>query len=71
MSLHKQIQQEQNDIRSGQKEMDINAHHKEAENMQEKGPVNISTRHDPAQGNEVVKTRSGHVIKKPDRLTYI
>ena len=39
--------------------------------MQEKGTVNISARHDPEQGNKVIKTRSGCVIKKPDRLTYI
>ena len=39
--------------------------------MQEKGTLHISTRSDPAQVNDVIKTRSGHVIKKPDRLTYI
>ena len=39
--------------------------------MQEKGTVHISARSDPAQVNEFIKTRSGHVIKKPDRLTYI
>ena len=39
--------------------------------MQEKGTVNISARHDPAQGNEVVKTRSGHVIKQPDTHIHI
>ena len=36
-----------------------------------KATVHISTRSDPAQVNEVIKTRSGHVIKKPDRFTYI
>ena len=51
------------------KETDINGYHKIAENMQEKGTVHISTRSDPAQVNDVIKTRSGHVIKKPDRLT--
>ena len=35
----------------------------DAENMQEKGTVHISTRSDQAQVNEVIKTRSGHVIK--------
>ena len=39
--------------------------------MQEKGTVHISARSDPARVNEVIKTRSGCVIKKPDRLTYI
>ena len=63
--------EEQNDIKSGQKEADVNRYHKDAENMQEKGTVHISTRSDPAQVNEVIKTRSGHVIKKADGLTYI
>ena len=63
--------EEQNNIKSGHKETDINGYHKDAENMQEKGPVHISGRSDPAHINEVIKTRSGCVIKKPDRLTYI
>ena len=63
--------EEQNDVKNGQKETDINTHHKDEENMQEKGTVHISARSDPAQVNKVIKTRSGCVIKKPDRLTYI
>ena len=54
-----------------QKETDINGYHRDAENMQEKGTVHISARSDPAQVNKVIKTRSGHVINKTDRLTYI
>ena len=61
--------EEQNDIKSGQK--DINEYHKDLENIQEKETVQISARSDLAQVNEVIKTRSGYVIKKPDRLTYI
>ena len=61
--------EEQNNIKSGQKETDMNAYHKDADNMQEKGTVHLSTRSDPSQVNEVIKTRSGHAIKKPDMLT--
>ena len=63
--------EEQNYIKSGQKEADISGYHKDAENMQEKRTVHISTRSDPAQVNEVIQTRSECVIKNPDRLTYI
>ena len=63
--------EELNNIKNGQKETVMHGHHKDAENMQGKGTVHISTRNDPAQVNEVIKTRSRHVIKKPDSLTYI
>ena len=63
--------EEQNDTKSGQKEADIEQYHKKAGNSQEKEIIDICTKSDPVQVNKVNRTRSGSIIKKPDRLMYI
>ena len=50
--------------------MDIEQYHKRAGDIQEKGRIEICAKSDPVQENEVMRTRSGHIVKKPDRLTY-
>ena len=63
--------EKQNNTKSGQKEADVEQYHKKAGNVWEKGTVDIFAKGDPEQVNKLIRTRSRHVIKKADRLTYI
>ena len=63
--------EEQNATISVQKEVDIEQYHKKAGDSQEKGRIDIHAKSNPVQVNEVNRTRSGCIVKKPDRLTYI
>ena len=63
--------EEQNDTKSSQKEVDIEQYHKKAGDSREKGMIDICAKSDPAHENEVNRTRSGCIVKQPDRLTYI
>ena len=62
--------EEQNTTKHVQKEADIEQYHKKAGDSQEKGRTDICAKSDQVQENEVMRTRSGHIVKKPDRLTY-
>ena len=62
---------EQNANKSVQKEADIEQYLKKADISHKKGIVNICAKSDSLQENEVNRTRSGHIVKKPDRLIYI
>ena len=62
--------EEQNVTKNDQKEADIEHYLNKAGDSQEKGRIGICAKSDPVQENEVMRTRSGCVVKKPDRLTY-
>ena len=63
--------EEQNDTKRGQKEANIEQYNKKAGDIQEKEIIDICERRGPAQVNPVKRTRLGHIVKNPDRLTYI
>ena len=55
----------------GQKEAGIEQYHKEAGNNQENGTAIIYEKSNPAQVNKSIRTRSGCIVKKQDRLAYV
>ena len=63
--------EEQNDAKSGQKEADIEQCHNKAGDSRKKGIIDIYAKINPAQENKVNRTRSGCIVKKLDRFTYI
>ena len=62
---------EQNANKSVQKEANIEQYNKKAGISQERGIVNICAKSNLLQDNKVNRTRSGCIVRKPDRLTYI
>ena len=62
---------EQNANKSVQKEADMEQNNKKTGISQAKGIVNMHAKSDSLQENEVNRTRSGCIVQKPDRLTYI
>ena len=63
--------EEQNNTKSGQKEVDIEQDHNKAGDSRKKGIIDIYAKNDAAQENEVKRTKSGCIIKKLDRLIYM
>ena len=62
--------EEQNVTQCVQKEADREQYHKMAGDSREKGRIDIHSKSDPLQENEVMRTTSGCIVKKPDNLTY-
>ena len=55
--------EDQNNTKSGQKEVDIEQYHKKTGDSRKKGIIDISPKSNPAQENKVNRTRSGCIVK--------
>ena len=62
---------EQTTNKTVQEEANIEQDNKKAENSQDRGTGGTCKKRASLQENEVKRTRSGHIVRKPDRLTYI
>ena len=54
-----------------QEEADIGQYNKKADSSQERGTGSTCDKKASLQEDKVNRTRSGHIVRKPDRLTYI
>ena len=54
-----------------QEEANIEQHNKKADSSQERGTGGTHDKRVSLQENEVNRTRSGCIVRKPDGLTYI
>ena len=73
MSINNTCEQynEQNANKSVQKEANIEKYNKKADSSQERGTVDTHGKKASLQEDKVNRTRSGHTVRKPDRLTCI
>ena len=63
--------EEQNNAKSGQKEADIEQDHNKVGDSRKKGIIDIYAKNNVAWENKVKRTKSGCIVKKPDRLIYM
>ena len=54
-----------------QEEANIEQYNKKADSSQERGTGSTHDKRASLQENKVNRTRSGHIVRNPDRLTYI
>ena len=54
-----------------QEEADIEKYNEKADSSQERGTGSTCDKRASLQENKVNRTRSGCIVRKPDRLTYI